>query len=88
MAHLKLEQLTQKQEFLRQEEETKLKLDVLEALYEVQKTDLQVELFQDEDIDYPNFPEVLKEQNPIISRKTLSPEADRNQLNPKVQSHS
>ena len=65
MAHFKLKQLTQKQELLRQEEETKLKLDVLEALYEVQKTDLQVELFQDEDIDYPNFPEVLKELNPF-----------------------
>ena len=65
LAHLKLKQLTQKQELLRQEEETKLKLEVLEAQYEVQKTDLQVKLFQDEDIDYPNFPEVFKELNPF-----------------------
>ena len=65
LAHLKLKQLTQKQELLRQEEETKLKLEVLEAQYEVQKTDLQVKLLQDEDIDYPNLPEVFKELNPF-----------------------
>ena len=65
LAHLKLKKLTQKQELLRQEEETKLKLEVLEAQYEVQKTDLQVRLFQDEDIDYPNFPEEFKELNPF-----------------------
>ena len=65
MAYLKLKQLAQKQELLRQEEETKLKLEVLEAQYEVQKTDLQVKLLQDEDIDYPNFPEVFKELNPF-----------------------
>ena len=65
LAYLKLKQLTQKQELLRQEEETKLKLEVLEAQYEVQKTDLQVKLLQDEDIDYPNLPEVFKELNPF-----------------------
>ena len=59
LAHLKVKQLTQKQELLRQEEETKLKSEVLEAQYEVQKTDRQVKLLQDEDIDYPNFPEVF-----------------------------
>jgi len=48
----------------------------------------------------PNLPEVFKELNSFvkgvegratrggISRKTLSPEADKNQLNPKVHSHS
>ena len=65
MAHLKLKQLTQKKELLHQEEETKLKLEVLEARYEVQKTDLQVKLFQEEDIEYPNFSEVFKELNPF-----------------------
>ena len=65
MAHFKLKQLTQKEELLRQEEETKLKLDVLEAQYEVLKTDMQGKLLQDEDIDYPNFPEVFKELDPF-----------------------
>ena len=61
LAHLKLKQLTQRQQLLRQEEETKLNLEALEAQYEVQKTDLQVKLLQDEDIDYPNLPEVFEE---------------------------
>ena len=61
LAYLKLKQFT----LLRQEEETKLKFEVLEAQYEVQKTDLQVKLLQDEDIDYPNLPEVFKELNPF-----------------------
>lgn len=61
LAHLKLEQLTQRQQLLRLEEETKLNLEALEAQYEVQKTDLQVKLLQDEDIDYPNLPEVFEE---------------------------
>ena len=61
LAHLKLKQLTQRKQLLRQEEETKLNLEVLEAQYEVQKTALQVKLLQDEDIDYPNLPEVFEE---------------------------
>ena len=61
LAHLKLKQLTQRQQVLRQEEETELNLEVLEAQYEVQKTDLQVKLLQDEDIDYPNLLEVFEE---------------------------
>ena len=61
LAHLKLKQLTQRQQLLRQEEETKLNLEALEAQYEVQKTDLQVKLLQDEDIDYPDLPEVFEE---------------------------
>ena len=61
LAHLKLKQLTQRKQLLRQEEETKLHLEVLEAQYEVQKTALQVKLLQDEDIDYPNLPEVFEE---------------------------
>lgn len=61
LAHLKLKQLTQRQQLLRLEEETKLNLEALEAQYEVQKTDLQVKLLQDEDIDYPNLPEVFEE---------------------------
>ena len=61
LAHLKLKQLTQRQQLLRQEEETELNLEVLEAQYEVQKTDLQVKLLQDEDIDYPNLLEVFEE---------------------------
>ena len=61
LAYLKLKQLTQRQQLLRQEEETKLNLEALEAQYEVQKIDLQVKLLQDEDIDYPNLPEVFEE---------------------------
>lgn len=61
LTHLKLKQLTQRQQLLRLEEETKLNLEALEAQYEVQKTDLQVKLLQDEDIDYPNLPEVFEE---------------------------
>ena len=74
-------------------------MEVLEAHYEVQKTDLQGKLLEDEDIDYLTFRRCLKNWIRLIkelkdelqaarSRKTLSPEADRNQLNPKVHSHS
>ena len=37
----------------------------MEAHYEVQNADLQVKFLQDEDIDYPNFPEMIKELNPF-----------------------
>ena len=40
-------------------------MEVLEAHYEVQKTDLQGKLLEDEDIDYPNFAEVFKELDPF-----------------------
>ena len=63
IAHLKLHQLKRKQELLRQEEETKLKLEVLEAQYEVQKTDLQVKLLQDEEPS--DLPNVFEELNPF-----------------------
>ena len=65
LAHLKLNQLKQKQELLRQEEETKLKLEVLEAQYEVQKTDLQVKLLQDEEPIYSNLSNAFEQPNPF-----------------------
>ena len=65
LAHLKLNQLKQKQELLRQEEETKLKLKVLEAQYEVQRTDLQVKLLQDEEPIYSNLSKAFEEPNPF-----------------------
>ena len=43
----------------------RVEVSSLEAQYEVQKTGLQVKLLQDEDIDYPNFPEVFKELDPF-----------------------
>lgn len=49
LAHLKLYQLKQKQELLHQEEETKLKLEVLDAQCEIRKVDLQVKMLQDEE---------------------------------------
>ena len=63
IAHLKLHQLKRKQELLRQEEETKLKLEVLEAQYEVRKTDLQVKLLQDEEPS--DLPNIFEELNPF-----------------------
>ena len=63
IAHLKLHQLKRKQELLRQEEETKLKLELLEAQYEVRKTDLQVKLLQDEEPS--DLPNVFEELNPF-----------------------
>ena len=65
LAHLKLKQLKQRQELLRQEEETKLKLEVLEAQYELQKTDLQVILLPDEGPVYPDLLKVFEERNPF-----------------------
>jgi len=49
LAQLKLYQLKKKQALLRQEEETKLELEIVDAQYEIQKTDLQLELPQDEE---------------------------------------
>ena len=49
LAQLNLQQLKKKQELLRQEEETKPELDILDAQYEIRKTDLQVKPLQDEE---------------------------------------
>ena len=65
LAHVELNQLKQKQELLRREEEMKLKLEVLEAQYEVQRTDLHVKLLQDEEPIYSNLSNAFKEQNPF-----------------------
>ena len=46
---LKLYQLKKKQALLRQEEETKLELKIVDAQYEIQRTDLQLKLLQDEE---------------------------------------
>ena len=65
LAHLKLNHLKQKQELLRQEEETKLKFKVLEAQYEVQRTNLQEKLLQDEEPIYSNLSKAFEEPNPF-----------------------
>ena len=48
LAELKLYQLKKKQTLLRQEEETKLELAIVDAQYEIHQTDLQLKLLQDE----------------------------------------
>ncbi|XP_078372656.1 uncharacterized protein LOC144656297 [Oculina patagonica] len=48
LAHLKLYQLKKKQELLRREEDTKLKMEVLDAQCEIRKVELQVNMLQDE----------------------------------------
>ena len=65
LAHLKLKQLEQRQELLRQEEDTKLRLESLETRYEILKTDLQLKLLQDEEIVYADLPDVFEELNPF-----------------------
>ena len=84
LAHLKLKQLKHRQELLRQEEETKLKLEVLEAQYEVQKTDLQVKLLQDEDIDYPNLQGAFNELNPFEKGVAAQAATVRKQEDPEL----
>ena len=65
LAHLKLKQLEQRQELLRQEEDTKLRLESLETRYEILRTDLELKLLQDEDIVYADLPDVFEELNPF-----------------------
>ena len=49
LAQLKLYQLKKKQALIRQEEETKLELEIVDVQYEIQRTDLQLKLLKDEE---------------------------------------
>jgi len=49
LAQLKLYQLKKKQALLRQEEETKLELEIVDVQYEIQRTDLQLKVLQGEE---------------------------------------
>ena len=49
LAELKLCQLKKKQALLRQEEETKLELEIVDAQYEIHRTDLQLKFRRDEE---------------------------------------
>ena len=66
LAHLKLYQLKKKQELLCREEETKLELEIVDAQYEIQRTDLQVKLLQDEEpATLANLPNVFEDLKPF-----------------------
>lgn len=61
LTHLKLQQLKQKQELLRREEELKLKRQILEAQYEIQQADLQVELLHEPGAVF-SYPPIVSEE--------------------------
>ena len=66
LARLKLCQLKKKQALLRQEEETKLELEIVDAQYEIQKTDLQLQLLHDEEPGaFTNLRDVFEDLNPF-----------------------
>ena len=66
LARLKLCQLKKKQALLRQEEETKLELEIVDAQYEIQKTDLQLQLLHDEEPGaLTNLRDVFEDLNPF-----------------------
>ena len=62
LAHLKLQQLKQKQELLHREEELKLKRQILEAQYEIQEADLQVELLHEPGAIF-SYPPIVSEEH-------------------------
>ena len=66
LAHLKMQQLRQNQELLRQEEEMKLKRQILEVQYEVQQADLQMKMLEEEDAVFNYSPTVPAELNHIL----------------------
>ena len=99
LTQLKLKQLTQNQELVRQEEETKLKLEVWRHSMKSKiqtcklsccKMKISITLiFRWCLKSWIRLKKELKDElQESISRKTLSPEVDRNQLNPKVHRHS
>ena len=59
-----MQQLRQNQELLRQEEEMKLKRQILEAQYEVQQADLQMKMLEQEDAVFNYSPTVPAEFKP------------------------
>ena len=69
LAQLKLCQLKKKQALLRQEEERKLELEIVDAQYEIQKSDLQLKLLQDEEPGaLTNLHDVFEDLNPFTER--------------------
>ena len=69
LAELKLYQLKKKQALLRQEEETKLELAIVDAQYEIHQTDLQLKLLQDEEpAALTNLRDVFQDLNPFTER--------------------
>lgn len=69
LAQLKLYQLKKKQALLRQEEETKLELEIVDAQYEIQRTDLQLKLLQDEEpAALANLRDVFEDVKPFSER--------------------
>ncbi|PFX17886.1 hypothetical protein AWC38_SpisGene17772 [Stylophora pistillata] len=66
IAQLKLYQLKKRQELLRQEEETKLELELLDVQFEIRKTGLQIKLLQDEKlVDLAKLPNVFEDLKPF-----------------------
>ena len=69
LAELKLCQLRKKQALLRQEEETKLELEIVDAQYEIHRTDLQLKFLRDEEpAALTNLQDVLQDLNPSTER--------------------
>ena len=69
LAELKLCQLKKKQALLRQEEETKLELEIVDAQYEIHRTDLQLKLLQDEEpAVLTNLRDVFQDLSPFAER--------------------
>ena len=62
-------QLKKKQALLRQEEETKLELAIVDAQYEIHQTDLQLKLLQDEEpAAFTNLRDAFQDLNPFTER--------------------
>ena len=92
LAQLKLYQLKKKQALLRKEEETKLELEIVDAQYEIEKTDLQLKLLQDEEPAVKPFSERVNagaanvpEQEHSHPRVERCPQNAQLRLNPNAQ---
>ena len=72
LAQLKLHQLKKKQALLRQEEETKLELEIVDAQYEIQRTDLQLKLLKDEEPAAANLRDVFEDLKPFSERVNVA----------------
>ena len=69
LAQLKLYQLIKKHALLRQEEETKLESEIVDAQYEIQRTDLQLKLLQNEEpAALANLRDVFEDAKPFSER--------------------
>jgi len=65
LAQLKLYRLKKKQVLLHQEEETKLELGIVDAQYEIQRTDLQLKMFKDEKPAAADLQDVFEDLKPF-----------------------